>query len=129
MPLNRRARPVYPNILSNRKIVPRSLLITSWKLRVAKYGRLYDTVKIAILKGSATLSIAALGIAVAYLLLIIAGATGALSVLVWLFRDTPDVDRRTGRETFRGLRDTDHSGLGSIPWAQAESEHPEDRVA
>ena len=85
--------------------------------------------KIAILKGSATLSIAVLGIAVAYLLLIIAGATGALSVLVWLFRDTPDVDRRTGRETFRSVRDTDHFGLGSIPRAQAESEHSEDRAA
>ncbi len=129
MPLNRRARPVYPNILSNRKIVPRSLLITSWKLRAAKYGRLYDTIKIAILKGSATLSIAALGIAVAYLLLIVAGATGAHTVMYWLLRETPDEDIRTGRETYRGLRDTDHFGLGSIPWAQAESEHPEDRAA
>ena len=75
------------------------------------------------------MSIAALGIAVAYLLLIVAGATGALSVLVWLFQDTPDVDRRTGCETFGGSRDTDRFGLGSIPWAQAESEHREDRPA
>ena len=75
------------------------------------------------------MSIAALGMAVAYLLLIVAGATGALSVLVWLFRDTPDVDRRTGRETYRGLRNTDHYGSGSTPSAQSESEHPEDKAA
>jgi hypothetical protein len=69
------------------------------------------------MKGSVTLSIAALGMAVAYLLLVVAGATGALSVLVWLFRYTTDVERRIGRETFRGLRDTDHFGSGSTPSA------------
>jgi hypothetical protein len=67
--------------------------------------------------------------AVAYLLLIVVGATGALSVLVWLFRDTPDVDSRTGRETYRSLRDTDHYRSGSTPSTQGESEHPEDKAA
>jgi hypothetical protein len=39
---------VRPNILSNRKIVPYPFLIASWKVGAAGYGRIYETVKIAI---------------------------------------------------------------------------------
>jgi len=78
---------------------------------------------------SVTLSIAALGIAVAYLFILVAGATGALLVLIWLFRDTPDVDRRTGRETFRGLRDAGSFESGSTSSARVEPEQPEDKAA
>lgn len=40
------------------------------------------------------MGIAALGMAVAYLLLVAAGAVGSLLILLWLFRDAPG---RTGK--------------------------------
>jgi hypothetical protein len=76
------------------------------------------------------LSIAALGIAVVYLLLLLAGATATLLVLVWLFGDAPDVDRRTGSGTFRDLRDVKQLKSGSTSSAQVEkSERPRDKAA
>jgi hypothetical protein len=75
------------------------------------------------------LSIASLTIAVAYLFLIVVGAVVALLLLVWLFRDTPGVDRRTGRETFRGLRDTDRFRSESASSAQVGYERPKDEAA
>jgi hypothetical protein len=53
------------------------------------------------------LSIAALGIAVAYLLIIVGGALGALFVMIWLFGETPVGTTRTRRETVKDLRDAD----------------------
>ena len=104
------------------------MFIASWKPWVAEYGALYDN-KDGDTKGSTTLSIAAIGMAVAYLLLLLAGATGALSVLVWLFGEMPDQDRRTGRQTYMGLRSTDCFGLGSAPSSQVEFERPENEAA
>lgn len=76
------------------------------------------------------MSVAALGIAVVYLLLLLAGATAALLVLVWLFRDAPGVDGRTESETFRDLRDVERFRSGSTSSAQVEeSEHPRDKAA
>lgn len=76
------------------------------------------------------MSITALGMAVAYLLLVVAGATGALSVLIWLFQeDAPDANRRTGRETFRDLQSADHFGSGGTSSASAEPEHAKDKAA
>jgi len=76
------------------------------------------------------LGITALGMAVAYLLLVIAGATGALSVLIWLFQeDTPGANRSTGRETFRDLQSTDHLGSGDTSPASNKPEHAEDKAA
>ncbi len=49
------------------------------------------------------MSIAALGIAVAYLLILVAGAIGALFVMIWLFGETPDGTTSTGRETVKDL--------------------------
>lgn len=76
--------------------------ITSWKQGAAGYGRVdgkdRDT------KGSATLGIAALGMAVTYLLLVAASAIGALLVLLWLFRDTPGTTEKIGREQIEGSR-------------------------
>ncbi len=45
--------------------------------------------------------------AVAYLLLVAAGATGALLVLLWLFRDTPGTTEKIGREKIEGSRDAE----------------------
>jgi hypothetical protein len=81
-------------------------------------------------KGSATLGITALGMVVAYLLLLVVGAIGALSVLIWLFQeDTPDANRRTGREAFGSLRSADHFGARGTSSAEAEPEHAEDKAA
>ncbi len=68
--------------------------------------------------------------AVAYLLLVVAGTTGALSVLIWLFEeDVPDMDRRIERETLGSLRSADHFGLERISSAPAEPERWEDAAA
>ena len=80
-------------------------------------------------KGDATLSIAALGIAVTYLLIIVAGAIGALLVMIWLFEDTLDATTRTGRETVKDLRYPDGVGMESTPSALGEPERSEDKAA
>jgi hypothetical protein len=80
-------------------------------------------------KGEAILSIAALGIAVTYLLIIVAGAIGALLVMIWLFEDTLDATTRTGRETVKNLRYPDGVGVESTPSALVEPEHSEDKAA
>ncbi len=72
---------------------------------------------------------AALGMAVAYLLILLAGAIGALSVLVWLFQDTPQVGRKTSRETFRDLRSAENFGSEGTSLARAEHERSEDKAA
>ena len=76
-----------------------------------------------------TLSIAALGMAIAYLLIVVTGAIGALSVMIWLFGDTPSVDRRTVRGTFGSLRDADSFGSGSTSSSRVEPGHLEDKAA
>ena len=76
------------------------------------------------------MSIAALGIAVVYLLLLLTGAIAALLVLVWLFRDAPGVDRRPKSETFRDLRDVERFMSRRTCSAQVEeSERPRDKAA
>ena len=49
------------------------------------------------------MSIAALGIAVAYLLILVAGAIGALFVMIWLFGETPRGTTSTKCETVKDL--------------------------
>jgi hypothetical protein len=72
-------------------------------------------------KGGTTLSITALGIAVAYLLIIVAGALGALLAMIWLFGDAPGRTTSTARETVKDLRNA-----GRFP---VEPERSEDRAA
>ena len=74
------------------------------------------------------MSIAALGIAVTYLLIIVAGAIGALLVMIWLFEDKLDAPR-TGRETVTDLRYPDGVGMESTPSALVEPERSEDKAA
>ena len=59
--------------------------------------------------------------AVAYLLIIVAGGIGALVVTIWLFGETPGGTTRTGRETVKHLRDAD-----GFP---VEPERSEDKAA
>jgi hypothetical protein len=66
-------------------------------------------------------------IAVAYLLLIVVGAVGALLLLVWLFRDTPS-GARTQREATKGARNGKRKE-DMTATASAEIELPKDRAA
>ena len=75
------------------------------------------------------MSIAALGMAVAYLLIIVAGGIGALVVTIWLFGETPGASTSTGRETVKDLRDPDGVGMESTPSALVEPERSEDKAA
>jgi hypothetical protein len=76
------------------------------------------------------LDITAVGVAVAYLLFVLAGATGALSVVVWLFQeDMPDTSRRTERETSGGLQSADHFGSRRTFSASAQSERLKEEAA
>ncbi len=49
------------------------------------------------------MSITALGIAVAYLLILVAGAIGALFTMIWLFRETQGGTTSTKYETIKDL--------------------------
>ncbi len=73
------------------------------------------------------MSIASLVIAVAYLLLLLVGAVGALLGLVWLFRET-QAGASTESETVKSLRYTKF-GEENAPSARAEIKLPEDRAA
>ena len=86
-------------------------------------GKDHDT------KGSATLDIAALGMAATYLLLVAAGAIGALLVLLWLFRDTPGTSEKIGREKIEGTRSAEQLGAEGTSSASDEPERCEDEAA
>ena len=80
-------------------------------------------------KGGATLSIAALGMAVAYLLIIVAGSIGALVVTIWLFGETPAASTSTGRETVKDLRRGSRPRVESTSSAPATRGRSEDKAA
>ncbi len=80
-------------------------------------------------EGSATLGIAALGIAMVYLFAVVAGFIGALLALVWLFGEAPGEGTRTGREAVGGLRSTDRFGAGGTSSASVGPERSEDEAA
>jgi hypothetical protein len=75
------------------------------------------------------LSIAALGMAVAYLLIIVAGGIGALVVTIWLFGETPDATTSTKRETVKDLQNGSSSRVESTSSAPVMSERSEDKAA
>lgn len=74
------------------------------------------------------MSIASLGIAIAYLLLIIASAVGALLLLVWLFGEGPGVTE-TGRGTAKGTSQSANFEAQSTSSTWAETEASGDRAA
>ncbi len=67
------------------------------------------------------MSITALGIAVAYLLILIVGAIGALFTMIWLFRETQGGTTSTKYETVKDLPKAARRPL--------EPEHSEDKAA
>lgn len=75
------------------------------------------------------MGIAVLGMAVAYLLLVAAGAIGALLVLLWLFRDTPGTTEKIGRKKIEGSRSAECLGSKGTHSASIEPERWEDEAA
>jgi hypothetical protein len=75
------------------------------------------------------LSIAALGMAVGYLLIIVAGGIGALVVTIWLFGETPGGHGSTRRETVKDLQNGSRSRVESTSSAPVMSERSEDKAA
>ena len=61
------------------------------------------------------MGIAELGIAIVYLLVLVAVAVGALWVVVWLFGEAPGEGARTGREAVGGSRGAARFGAGGVP--------------
>jgi hypothetical protein len=94
-----------------------------WVWSDIRHGKYRDT------KGSATLQIAALGMALAYLLLVVAGTIGMLLVLLWLFQDTPSMTENIGREKIKGSRSAERLGSESTSSALVEPERWEDGTA
>jgi hypothetical protein len=75
------------------------------------------------------LSIAALGMAVGYLLIIVAGGIGALVVTIWLFGETPGATTSTRRETVKDLQNGSRSRVESTSSAPVTSERSENKAA
>ena len=75
------------------------------------------------------MGIAGLGIAVVYLLILVAGALGALLVLVWLFGEAPGEGTRIGHETTGGSPSADRFGAGEASSASVGPERSEDEAA
>ena len=74
------------------------------------------------------MSIASLGIAIAYLLLIIASAVGALLLLVWLFGEGPGMTE-TRRGTTKGMPQSTNSRVQGTSSTWAETETSGDKAA
>ena len=68
------------------------------------------------------MGIAALGIAVAYLLVVLGGAIGALLILLWLFDDAPGAIEEIGGETIECSRSAGRLGPGGTPAVSVEPE-------
>ena len=81
------------------------------------------------MKGGAELSIVVLGVAVAYLLIVVAGAIGALLVLIWHFQETPGATGETERPTIKGPRSADRSGAASTFSALDDRERTKNKAA
>ncbi len=75
------------------------------------------------------MGISGLGIAVVYLLVLLAVAVGALWVLVWLFGEAPGEGARTGLETSGSSPGADRFGAGAAPAVSVGPEPSKDRAA
>jgi hypothetical protein len=75
------------------------------------------------------LDIAALGMASAYLLLVAAGAIGALLILLWLFQDVPGRIEKIGREKIAGSRGAERLVPGGTSSIVVEPERWESEAA
>jgi len=115
-------------MLRSRKIVPGFFLDSPWERGAAEYGGVVRRGKSHDTEGSAELGLATLGIAVLYLLVLVAVAVGALLGLVRLFGEPPGEGTSTGRETFGGSRGADRLGAGGTPSLSVGPGRPEDEA-
>jgi len=67
--------------------------------------------------------------ALAYLILVFAGAVGALLILLWLFRDTPGTIEKIGHRKVEGSRSAERMGPEGASSASVEPDHREDEAA
>jgi hypothetical protein len=74
------------------------------------------------------LSIISLAIAMAYLLLVLVGAVGVLSLLVWLFGERPSGAETQGVNV-RSVGNKQKVREGGTPSIEIELSHSEDRAA
>jgi hypothetical protein len=75
------------------------------------------------------LGIAALGIAIVYLIVIAAGAVLALLALVWLFGEAPGESAGTGHEIVEGSSGRDRFAAARTGAASVEPERSEGKAA
>ena len=75
------------------------------------------------------MDIAALGMMMAYLLLVVTCTIGVLLALLWLFQDTPGMTEKIGLEKFEGSRNVTRLGSEVTPWLPIEPERWEDEAA
>ena len=75
------------------------------------------------------MGIAALGIALAYLLLVAAGAIGALLILLWLFQDVPGRIEKIERDKIAGSRSAERLVPGGTCSIAVEPERWESEAA
>ena len=75
------------------------------------------------------MGIAALGIAIVYLLVLVVGAVGALYALVWLFGEAPSEGAKIGREAVGGSPSADRFGAEGPPSAPVGPDRSEDEAA
>ena len=74
------------------------------------------------------MSIVSLAIAMAYLLLVLVGAVGVLSLLVWLFEERPGGAETQGVNV-RSVGNKKKVSEGGTPSTEIELSHSEDRAA
>jgi hypothetical protein len=75
------------------------------------------------------LNISTLGMVIAYLLLVAAGTTGVLLVLLWLFGEMTGTTEKIGREKLEGSRIATRRGSEAAHSPSVESERWEDEAA
>ena len=75
------------------------------------------------------MGVAALGMAVAYLLLVATGAVGALLVLLWLFQDVPGTVEQIECEKIEGSRSAERLEPGGVSSVSIEPERWEGEAA
>ena len=75
------------------------------------------------------LNISALGMVIAYLLLVAAGTTGVLLVLLWLFGEMPGTTEKIGREKLEDSRIATRLGSEAAHSLSVEPERWEDEAA
>ena len=117
-------------MLGGTEFVARSPDTAPWEPGTAGYDRAMRVGRELGTEGRATLDIAALGIALGYVIVVAAGAVGALWVLVRLFGEAPgEATGAGGGGTIEGWRGAECFGAVSGPSAPVGLEPSRDEAA